>query len=372
MIRSAIVSALLLCCSADAADRLWVGVPDLEHEGYGSGAIAGAVRGLVEQELSRNARFAVVERARLADVLDEIAFQQSGVTRPQGAAEVGGGHNVQLLLFGEVGRLSTEAYHLSLRVVEVTSNRVLRSEEANLSREAVEATVRPVVRRLMAMALGSLPVEMVLIPAGTMAMGSERYPEEQPVHEVRVDAFRIDRTEVTAAAFAVYAETLGRPPKLDGEPDWPATDVAWKDAAGFCGWVGKRLPTEAEWEVAARGPQGRTYPWGQDPPTAARARFAGAGREPVRVWDLSDGATPEGALNMAGNVSEWVADWWSPAAYSSAVDHNPPGPAAGDYRVVRGGSFLSMADELRGAARGFHNPLRGGPSIGFRCVASAP
>lgn len=372
MIRAMILPLLTAAAAAAAAaPPLAVGVPEFAAEGYGAAGVAAAARGLVEDELSRSGRIALVERSRLADVLTELGFQQSGATAPEGVAAAGRTANVQLLLFGQVSRLSAKEFRLTMRAVDVATGRVVRSEALRLpaAGPAFDKAVRTVARRLAGLSRALAPAPMVQIPGGTLMMGSRRLPEEGPVHAVAVEPFALDRTEVSGAAFALYAEAIGRAVDPSADPDAPATGVSWEDAAGYCGWVGKRLPTEAEWEMAARGAAGRTYPWGEAEPSPDRARFGGAA--PVAVDALPAGATPEGVLHLAGNVGEWVADWWDPSYYGHSPSQAPPGPASGEYRVVRGGGHTSAPDELRGAARAFHTPVRGGPDTGFRCAAAA-
>lgn len=312
-------------------EAVGVGVAQFEHEGYGADGIAAAARGLVEQELSRHARVALIERSRLADLLEEISFQQSGITTPDGSAEIGVGHNVQFLVFGQAARRTPQEYRLALRVVDVATGRVLRAEETAVPREgpAFERVVRALANRLICLALAGLPADDILVPAGTFSMGSTRYPEEGPVHEVQLGAFRIDRTEVSRGTFFVWLESHGRPATYPDEPDLPATQVSWHDASAYCGWVGKRLPTEAEWERAAQGIQ-----------------------------------------HLSGNVAEWVVDWYDPGYYAGSPEVNPQGPDQGDFRSVRGGGLPSPADKPSASARGFHNAVRGAANIGFRCAAS--
>ncbi|MDP7450618.1 MAG: SUMF1/EgtB/PvdO family nonheme iron enzyme [Candidatus Latescibacteria bacterium] len=364
-----LISGAALASGTDG-ETISVGVTEFDHEGYGADGVAAAARGLVEEQLSRHARLVLVERSRLADLLEEVSFQQSGITMPEGAAEIGVGHNVQLLVFGQASRRAPREFHLALRIVDVATGRVLRVEETTVDRDGntFDRRVRESAHRLVTLALAGLPADDVLIPAGVFPMGSTRFPEEGPVHEVRLDAFRIDRTEVSQGAFFAWLESRGRPAIFPEDPDLPATRVNWQDAADYCGWVSRRLPTEAEWERAGRGPVGNAYPWGPAAPSPRTARFSAKG--PVAVFELPGGASAEGALNLSGNVAEWVADWYDPRYYARSGDRNPQGPDLGDYRVIRGGGFSSPADELRVSARGFHNALRGADHIGFRCAVS--
>jgi formylglycine-generating enzyme len=232
------------------------------------------------------------------------------------------------------------------------------------------------------------PVAMVWIPDGPFRMGSlpaEGRPDEQPQHTVLVDAFWIDRVEVTNARYQTFVEETGHrvPPNPYGDgmltvmseiEDLPVVLVTWHDAADYCEWAGKRLPTEAEWEKAARGTDARRFPWGDDPPTPAHGTFA-------REWDGThtlhpvgtrpDGRSPFGVDDLAGNAREWVQDWYAADFYSVAPDRNPVGPAAGILKVIRGGSWRSPIADIGTAARG-----RGGFALqthgtGFRCARSA-
>jgi formylglycine-generating enzyme required for sulfatase activity len=210
---------------------------------------------------------------------------------------------------------------------------------------------------------------MVSLPEGQFQMGGDQ-PGESPPHLVSLSAFELDRDEVNQAAYQAFAETRQGPLPPSEHPEWPAVMVSWTEAAAYCEWQGKRLPTEAEWEYAARGPEGRTYPWGEAPPTPALARFGGQHKGPADAASLAAGATPEGLRHLAGNAAEWVQDWWDPAYYASSPPADPQGPPEGDYRVVRGGSWSSPAGELRAGARSYSNPDKGTGYIGFRCARS--
>jgi len=350
--------------------RLSIAVAPVERSGYVPAGVGAAVQAALERELAASDRFALVERTRLEDVLMEASYQQAGTTDPQTAAELGRQLNVELLVFASVARLGSD-YGLSLKVVDVESARVVRAEEAVLGRldTTVRAAARRVAQSLVAAALALRPVAMVSLPAGTFTMGSRAgLPDEAPPHPVRIDAFALDRTEVSQAAFDAYLQGRGESPRHAADLDGPAAMVTWLEANQYCRSRGKRLPSEAEWEYAARGAEDRTFPWGEAAPTAAMARFGGQG--PVAVDLPLAGVTPEGALHLAGNVAEWVEDWWDPAYYSVSPEHNPAGSADGDYRVVRGGGWSEPADALRSAARGYHNHLKGAGHIGFRCARS--
>jgi formylglycine-generating enzyme required for sulfatase activity len=224
------------------------------------------------------------------------------------------------------------------------------------------------------------PPDMVLVPEGTFIMGSDRGGDESPVREVTLDTFYIDRYPVTNAEYAKFVQETGHPPPehwtrqggtyLPGRDSHPVAYVCWFDARDYAAWARKRLPTEAEWEKAARGTDGRVYPWGD------RFNSQYCNTDESEYWDTtpvdafsSDGESPYGVADMAGNVWEWVSDWYDRDYYSHAPDRNPQGPEMGKTKVVRGGSWDFSADEARCAVRNHEYPGPRHGLIGFRCAA---
>jgi formylglycine-generating enzyme required for sulfatase activity len=234
---------------------------------------------------------------------------------------------------------------------------------------------------------------MVYVPGGTFQMGSEEgSSDERPVHTVTLDSFWIDQTKVTNAQYATFLNDLENQAEsdvtwlelededcliehIDGEfqpksgyADHPVIEVSWHGAAAYCEWAWGRLPTEAEWEYAARGPQVYTYPWGNRDPTCDLAQYSGCPGEKVEVGSFPDGASWCGALDMAGNVWEWVADWYDADYYETSPSNNPTGPEWDKYRVLRGGSWNSPPDDMRSANRHRQSPDITLDYAGFRCV----
>jgi formylglycine-generating enzyme required for sulfatase activity len=184
--------------------------------------------------------------------------------------------------------------------------------------------------------------------------------DEHPQHPVRLSPFRIQAHEVTNAEYRRFDPAHD---SLAGE-NLSVVHVTWNEAMAYAAWLGGSLPTEAQWEFAARGENGREYPWGDAPPTRGRANYDSTATAPVGSFPA--GATPEGVQDLAGNVWEWCRDWWD--RYPQEEFADPPGPGSGLYRVVRGGSFAEHASNLRSAARGSLPPGYGRDLLGFRVV----
>lgn len=237
---------------------------------------------------------------------------------------------------------------------------------------------------------------MVIIPAGPFTMGSnDGLPAERPEHVVSLDAYYIDRYEVSLhlyRAFLVEAKH-DAPPTWDDEAaetvgDRPAVGMGWADAAAYCTWAGKRLPTEAEWEKAARGTDGRRYPWGPMQPFVDIANYnrgvwvseavtlagvaGGVEGMSVRHGLKEGGRSPYGLHHMAGNAAEWVADWYDREYYAKSPEKNPTGPVKGEKKVIRGGAWSDLPVALRSSARVSAEPDYQDRTIGFRCAMDGP
>ena len=241
--------------------------------------------------------------------------------------------------------------------------------------------------------------KMVLIPAGEFEMGSSiGDPDERPVHTVNVDAFYIGMYEVTNAQYKEFVDATGHESPVYwkysnyNEPNQPVVGVTWEDANAYAKWAGKRLPTEAEWEKAARGGLiGKKYAWGDSstPPSGAGNFADETAKKVFRKWDIISGyddgfshpapvgcfdSNGYGIYDMMGNVWEWCADWYDSGYYSKSPKDNPKGPAAGAEHVLRGGSWFSDKDYLRVSNRYNYNPsytMKCSCNIGFRCAKDA-
>ena len=226
-------------------------------------------------------------------------------------------------------------------------------------------------------AVSQQPAEMVSVPAGEFWMGSEdsdAFSHEKPRRRVYVDAFRIDKYEVTNALYGRFTDATGRAaPQYWNDSKWnessqPVVGVDWNDANAYCQWAGKRLPTEAQWEKAARGTDGRKYPWGEQWDSSRANSYESILGKTVAVGSYAAGTSPYVTHDMAGNVWEWVADWFDEKYYANAPDRNPKGPSSGQYRVLRGGSWNVYLRDLRTSYRVRSGPTTRSDSIGFRCA----
>ena len=243
------------------------------------------------------------------------------------------------------------------------------------------------------------------VPAGAFVMGDAQpeSPDQCPPHTVELSAYRIDQTEVTAGQWAA-CEAAG---VCDALPDCPsdalyddadalpAVCMTWTEAAAYCDWAGGRLPTEAEWEKAARGEQGALWAWGSTPPSCLEANYryvsaycrggvvAVGSYAAVTGSVISSAQSAFGLLDTAGNAWEWTADWYDASYYRTAPEVDPPGPTTCSltvdappdaclYRVMRGGGYNSTQDVIRGTARSFASPEHWDVNIGFRCAYDAP
>jgi formylglycine-generating enzyme required for sulfatase activity len=224
---------------------------------------------------------------------------------------------------------------------------------------------------------------LILIPAGRFIMGSDTgEKDERPVHPIELDAFYIDKYEITVSRYArfLHAQRPERPflwkqATQGKQGQKPVIGVDWFDAKEYCEWVGRRLPTEAEWEKAARSDDQRTYPWGNEPPTTLHV-VAG-----LQKWTGYDtlgavgshprGGSSYGVDDLAGNAWEWIADRYDEHYYAAGPEQNPRGPKQGPLRVLRGGAWNNDAATIRSANRAAYAPSARRNDVGFRCAMNA-
>lgn len=224
-------------------------------------------------------------------------------------------------------------------------------------------------------------IEWVQIPAGEFSMGdnfNEGAADEQPVHQVYLDEYYISKFEIIRDEFSAYCEDSGcQYPTEYVNHDLPATGVSWDEARAFCDWLSREtgenihLPTEAQWEKAARGTDQRRYPWGNEPPDPNKARYlmgSATALGQVSIYDRNEGVSPYGVFDMAGNAAEWCADRYGSSYYSVSPVNNPTGPASGSTRVVRGGGCTDDAAGIRSCKRDSRVPTIKAQQIGFRIV----
>lgn len=351
-------------------------------------------------EIVKSKKYTVIDRANRDKILAEVGFQQTGCVEGSCVVEAGRILGVGKIVVGKASKLGA-TYVVSLQLINVETATVETSTKEMCKKCEIDGlitTVTNAARKLMGLAPllttgggATAPSdtkrgEMVYVPAGEFWMGcnssvdSECENDEKPYHKVYLDEFYIDKYEVTNEQYnqCVSAGPCS-PPKHDIKkylaPNLPVACVTWHQANMYCKWAGKRLPTEAEWEKAARGTDGRIYPWGEGIDcTRVNHRKCPEGgifmkTKPVGAYP--SGASPYGAMDMVGNVWEWCSDWYDKEYYRNSPSRNPKGPASGKYRVLRGGSSGNLPSHLRVSVRYKKPPnpwSTGCLGWGFRCA----
>ncbi len=221
---------------------------------------------------------------------------------------------------------------------------------------------------------------MFYVPAGSFQMGassSDKSAEgdEYPRHEITLKAFWIDESEVTNQQYQICVDEgvcnqVASAGQLASTDNYPRVNVTWNDALTYCNWVGATLPTEAQWEYAARGTDGRIYPWGNDAPTCQKANYAGCVNYAQPVKSSPNGASWSGALDMSGNVYEWVSDWYNYNYYQNSPANQPLNAITANAKVRRGGSYFHSNNQVRATNRDSLPPTNASSNTGFRCVVN--
>lgn len=222
-------------------------------------------------------------------------------------------------------------------------------------------------------------MRQVFIPSGEFSMGEKEgyHSVNSPIHQVTVGNYWIDAIEVPNSMYKMCVDQGScSPPAIENHfypnplfRSYPIVYVTWQQAVTYCSWAKRDLPTEAEWEKAARGFEGGLYPWGNMHPNPGFGNFEGKIGTIVSSYTYQNGISPYGALNMVGNVREWVGDWFNPTYYQRSPNFEPTGAKQGSYKVLRGGSYLDPSDRLFVFYRFFHEPKSPGINRGFRCVS---
>jgi formylglycine-generating enzyme required for sulfatase activity len=353
---------------------------------------------MVIDVLVKDGKYTVIDRANRDKILGEAKFQQTGCTDESCTIEAGRILGVGKMVVGTVTKLG-ETYIVSLQLLNVETAAVETSANETCKKCALDdllSTTINAARKLMGQApvpsttttsgastapSGTKGGEMVRVPAGEFIMGSDNgSADEKPVRRVYLDEFFIDKSEVTNEQYnqCVSAGPCSPNNKYDGFTDLqqPVVGVDWNQASTYCSWAGKRLPTEAEWEKAARGTDGRTYPWGEGI-DCSKANYGDCKHGKTKpIGSYPSGASPYSAMDMAGNVWEWCSDWYDENYYGRGVQlnaptRNPTGPTSGKYRVLRGGSWVSDPSNLRASARNWCNPDYRSGLYGFRCARTS-
>jgi formylglycine-generating enzyme required for sulfatase activity len=272
----------------------------------------------------------------------------------------------------------TQAKHIAEELIRKITAQKAQRESPTHKMRALNVQLAP-----------GVVMEFVRVPAGDFLMGSDTFKDpkarqdEKPQHPVYLAEYLIGQTPVTNRQYLAFLQNTGyRPPAhwqngaiLQTKENHPVVNISWADASEFCNWVNRvigmkvRLPSEAEWEKAARGVDGRLYPWGNQAPDDSLANFNATDTQ--TVGERPAGMSPYGALDMLGNVWEWVNDFYNKTYYQGSPAKNPTGPVWGEYRVLRGGCFASSADLTRSACRAFSLPAGSYEKYnGFRCALS--
>ena len=240
------------------------------------------------------------------------------------------------------------------------------------------ATIAPQIST----AATAVPEDMVLVNAGGFTRGidntkNENFSDEGPAKMIYLSSYYIDKFEVSNSKYTEFIIATDHPApaywdhRQLNQPSQPVTGVNWFDSDTYCRWANKRLPTEAEWEKAARGKRPVKYPWGNTPPDSSKLNYNEDIKKTTAVGSFENGKSDYGIYDLSGNVAEWVNDWHYPEYYLFSPKENPPGPETGKYKIIRGGSWRHNAEDVNLTYRNATTPVNRSTSIGFRCARRA-
>ncbi len=349
------------------ATPLLANIPDFDFTALGRGRKAGKAEGNggLAQELARTS--VRIETVRTAEAgASAVSPGLPSITQPKGEPQ--------------------PAQSARIHPGTAKADGATPLDEASVEKvnEQLKAAQREALERLAQRGATVSEGMMALIPAGEFVMGAEELlPDARPVHRVFVSSFWLDRYPVTNAQYRKCAEAGGCLPPKDRQAfdeaeraQHPVTNVTWAQARAYCQWKGKRLPTEAEWEKAARGTDARRYPWGNGNDVIMN-RLRGndlktTSNGTVPVGSQSAIASPYGVYDLVGSVSEWVKDWYGEDFYQVSPSHDPQGPVRGSFRVLRGGPLSERPLEAHVGYRSWDEMTYWGPTLGFRCADDVP
>jgi formylglycine-generating enzyme required for sulfatase activity len=361
----------------------------------------------IEREKAEKENLLLLEAARVAaKKLARDAAQEKPVAKPVQPSAKKAAANKPFQIWGVLGFILVVFVVIfiavnqnpSVPIRSVTSTftalPIATETFATLPPSTETLTPEPTITPTPTLGIGSSTISpkdgmtLLYVPAGNFLMGSTNQDtlasyDEKPQHSVYLDAFWIDQTDVTNKMYAACVSAAGctspsnrssyTHPSYYGNSafdNYPVIYVSWNDATAYCKWAGRQLPSEAQWEKAARGTDGRIYPWGNQAPSKDLLNYNGIVGDTTAVGSYPNGASPYGALDMAGNVWQWVNDWYSDTYYQSSPASNPLGPNSGQVRVLRGGTWLYGNGSIRSALRVRLNPSNSCSGSGFRCARS--
>jgi len=412
-------AAFNLCAQQTNTQKTTAAVMDLEAKEGVAASVASSLSDYLRVQLINTQKFDIVTRENMEDVLKEQKLQMSGCTSNECVVQMGQLLGVHKMFTGVVTKVGA-TYVVTLKIINVESGKIEKAETeecAKCEEDALLVSMRNIANKIaglqvqpgvVSQAIQPAQVKteeitwekdgsaMILVPAGEFLMGSpegEGGKEEHPQHKVYLDAYYIDKYEVTNQQFAKFLNERGKDTDENGqkmvfEHEWgikkvgqgfspaksyesyPVINVTWYGANQYAKWAGKRLPTEAEWEKAARAGSNTKYCYGNEENKLSEYAWYSAnsgskthsvGAKEPNIW---------GVYDMHGNVWEWCNDWYDESYYKNAFYKNPQGPDKGSPRVIRGGSWSNDAVGCRAANRLGNNPDNRWNNIGFRCAAS--